>query len=610
MRLGKLRAKNFSSFGELEFNYAHLGLTLISGHTRAGKSTLLDAPSWALFGQTSKESAADDVRSWTAEGAPTEVSVEVELPDGNITATRIRGTPKQNDLYWTEADDVKIRGKDITDTQKQLTKRIGVSAELYFEASYLSQFSRADQFFVAKAKERRETLEKIADLSMPILLAERSSEARKGAKRQLEEQTTAIAKLQGRVEQLRDSVEADLTAAEAWDAKHAAQLQKLQESLDSFEESKRTRIATLVSQVEALAKATTPIAVIDATEAQLKQQARLVDAAEIESMQAQQELKGAEAEIRRLNAEHARLESVGEVCPTCLGPGSNPHLHTRIQELSTQFAALSRSSLTAETTIARLKPALATKNNIVLGLEKVRQQRADTQRLTDKSEALRTQIEVVKNERNTWAEQLTHAQGETNPFIARAEDNAEQFQKLSDELDDAEADGLATQARITQLTWLYDKSFELRGHLLQQAVADINTRTNEILERFFDADIRAEFDLTDSDKLEVSITNEGYDCPFRQLSGGERCMLKLAFSGAYMAAAENRAGIHFAMLAFDESFSGLDGELKVKAFNLLEHLAEARETILVIDHTAELKQLFHQEFLVTKSAATSSIEAV
>jgi ABC-type multidrug transport system ATPase subunit len=65
-----------------------------------------------------------------------------------------------------------------------------------------------------------------------------------------------------------------------------------------------------------------------------------------------------------------------------------------------------------------------------------------------------------------------------------------------------------------------------------------------------------------------------------------------------MKAAANNVGLQFTSLFFDEALDGLDTDLKLKAFNLFESLAQTHETIFVIDHSPELQNLFHKKYYV------------
>jgi DNA repair exonuclease SbcCD ATPase subunit len=614
MKITKVIAKNFQSYAELDFEYSDLGLTLVSGQTKAGKSTVMDAPCWILFGTTSKESAADDVRSWFAE-EETVGQLRVELPGEVLWITRKRGKrSSQNDLYFqVEGTLEQVRGKDATDTQRMLTERLGVDQELYIAGSYLHQFSKADQFFISKAKDRRETLERIADLSLPVMLGERASEARKLAKKGIDEVEQGAARLEGKFEAEGNAVITCSRDIDDWEDKYQADLNNLQSRSDGYEAAKAEKVSRQVDKIEALSKMIRPAEEYEVRLNQVRKQIKALEAVAEQAREAARKLATCDAVLRSKKDEISKFSrDLGATCPTCLGPANNSNRQAHLDELALDAEALALKYVELEDEVIRLDTALEVQPKLQEAFQKIAREQAENKTLINQMDAMRVQVLALREERNPYAEQIAEhrKQKGKNPFIAKRQKLVEQQTRTRESQIELErvADGL--RERITGLTWLYDKSFELRGQLLEAAVKSINDRTNEILDRFFDAEIRVQMTLADSDKLEVSITNEGYECPFKQLSGGERCLLKLAFSIAYMRAAENTAGIKFSTLMLDEAFNGLDSSLKAKAFPLLQSLDEEYSSILVIDHSDELKQLFYKQFLVTKSGAYSQIESL
>lgn len=706
MRILKATGQYFQSYQSIEFDYSNLGLALISGHTKAGKSTALDLPCWILTGTTSKESAADDVRSWFAEGL-TVGKLAVEAVNGTIWITRIRGArSSQNDLYYSLAEDGDpIRGKDATNTQKEIHELLGIDTELYINGSYLHQFSKADQFFISKAKDRRETLERIANLSLPINLSERSSEARKEAKKARDAASDARVKAEGKLEAARTSASQLEQSIEQWYVDHARRVESLETKVKShiveharrveamqakvaghevelarkveameakvegFETDRARRIQAAQAKVdgynsekEARAlKLADQLGVIEAMIVepkefekqynQVKQQLKALDQVEADLKAKRSELTICKTRIQGVQSEYAKLNKVTGTCPTCLGPADNEHRHARIEELEAEVLTLGDELSALEPAVAALEESLALKPSLQDSFQKITRKQSENAAYMDKAETLRAQAQVlrletnpylgeferiglegnpyvdqlerVKLESNPYLDQLEKVKAETNPYTdqlekVKAEKNPLEahrstqltgIEKLEENLLSATNELAEMDKKVSALTWLYDKSFELRGRLLEQSVKQLETKTNEYLERFFDAELRVRFTLEDSDKLEVAITNDGYDCPYRQLSGGERCLLKLAFSLNYMRAAEDKAGVKFNVLMLDEALNGLDPGLKVKAFTLLQSLENDYESILLIDHHEEFKNMFSKKFHVEKAGAFSEISA-
>lgn len=166
MRLIKAQVTNFASYKELDFVFDHSGLTLVSGPTGSGKSTLCDLVPWILFGRSSKGGTVDEVRSWQTEQTTT----------GTLTfdTHTIVRTRKPNDLTINGR-----RGKDLADTQRLINDILGMDYELYLASAYMHEFSQTAQFFTTSPKNRRALSEQLVDLKLAKTLTLASKDQEK-----------------------------------------------------------------------------------------------------------------------------------------------------------------------------------------------------------------------------------------------------------------------------------------------------------------------------------------------------------------------------------------------------------------------------------------------
>lgn len=209
---------------------------------------------------------------------------------------------------------------------------------------------------------------------------------------------------------------------------------------------------------------------------------------------------------------------------------------------------------------------------------------------------------------NPWLDQAEIERYKTNPFLSQKDtikgdiaDTAKKAENLKNQVD-------ASNHKLHSLDQLRDIASTLRAELLKNAIKHVEHETNRYLEAYFDAEIRIQLELDDSDNLEVSVWKSGFACNYRQLSKGQKGLLKLCFSVSVMQSASNKAGIHFDTLSFDEALDGLDEDLKVKSFNLFSELEKTHGTILVIDHNSSFQTLFSSSFCVTLNNDTSEVE--
>lgn len=540
MKLLKVHAYNFGSYKEIEFDFNDQGLALIYGATGSGKSTLQDLPVWVLFGQTAKDGNSDDIRSWNSEEA-TEATLQLEIGDSIIDIVRIRGTSSQNDLYWCElGSDAKsdaIRGKDITETQKLLNERLGIDPYLYTIGAYYNEFSPTGTFFTAKASDRRELFENLANLDLPVLLAERIADARRETKKAITELFERINKSEGRYEQLKKSQISVVRDANSWNEKQGNLIIELTIKSKNFEAEKASKI--------------------EAT--QLK--ADTFEAQRIKTIEKYEKEK--ERKIKRFLIDNQ-----------CLSCGTiKPKDENELLELNEYFHGLIEESKNDDNPW----PAL---------------------------------IEDLKKTENHYLDRLSVESLKTNPFESQIQSTIlelQEFESNKKELKNQLDNLTSRRFSLEQLLKITDN---LRTELLKNTIKFIEFNTNRYLETYFDSEIRVKFELDSTDKLDVLIWKSGHEASYKQLSKGQRGLLKLAFSVSAMQSASDKAGVHFDCLMLDESLDGLDSDLKVKAFNLFNELALKHSSVLVIDHSEALQNLFDKRYHVKIDSDISTITEV
>lgn len=573
MKLGLCSVKNFGSYESFEMDLSDSGLTLLYGKTGSGKSTIPDMPCWILYGVTAKNGSVDDVRSWNNPDKLTEGTQQVTLGNKVIWVTRIRGRSSENDLYWKEASSDKIhRGKDITDTQKLLDKRLGASAELYFMSAYYNEFSPVGHFFTSKAKDRRQLFDMVAPLELPDTLALKCSENKKTVKADIAKLELSCSKLQGALEHVESSINRTNKYCESWEEKKKNLLQELGVKYDNFELEKKSKIEALTTKVE-----------------------------RFESERAVVEVK-LKNHINKLN---------GKIRAPAIFSDMLVHTEDKLLGLSKDICGECGASKENENKTKLEFKLLSIKQDRDTNNLLIRDLAVSEKYFNDNTEEINpyeAQLRDQENSKNLYGEQLEAEKSKVNPFIDQLNkftlDKAGLQLKLqSDTMKKDELSHL-----YSSLNHLYDLSSDLRGNLLSTSVQDIEKATNDSLEKHFDSEIRVSFALEGSDSLEVSLYTGGHACNYKQLSKGQRRLLTLCFVTSMMSAAANKASTHFDNLWFDESLDGLDSDLKLKSFSLLESLALDHQSIFVIDHDPGLQNCFSKKYKVTMDGDTSQIE--
>jgi DNA repair protein SbcC/Rad50 len=173
-----LKLSGFLSYREpVEVDFSGFDLACISGSNGAGKSSLLDAMTWALFGQARKrDESVVNLQSKTAEVAFTFAyennvyRVIRALPRGKATLLEFQ---IQDDVVWRPLTEHTNR-----ETQIRIEHILRLDYDTFINVSFFLQ-GRADQFAQQPPNRRKEILGNILGLEAWESYKERAAERRK-----------------------------------------------------------------------------------------------------------------------------------------------------------------------------------------------------------------------------------------------------------------------------------------------------------------------------------------------------------------------------------------------------------------------------------------------
>lgn len=226
----RLQLKNFMSYGEgvppLEFS--GMRLACLSGDNGNGKTALLDAMTWALWGETRAPSEEDVIRL----GA-TECRVLFDfLVDGQkYRIHKARGRRAAGAVWelqaWQEDGTLRsLSGTSSRDTKEKIRQLLRMDYRTFLASAYLAQ-GRADEFSRSTPARRKEVLADILDLSRYERLEGLAKEKRMEADARLLDEERTIATIDRELER-EDEHFLALKEAENLFAQLAAELDRLQ----------------------------------------------------------------------------------------------------------------------------------------------------------------------------------------------------------------------------------------------------------------------------------------------------------------------------------------------------------------------------------------------
>jgi DNA repair protein SbcC/Rad50 len=195
-----LRISGFLSYLDpAELDFTSFDLACVSGHNGAGKSSLLDAITWSLFGEARGKSS--DVINISPEVKAAEVTFTFEHEHNTYRVQRTLPRNKSTVLEFqvldrgsqtTDHDSSIVKGswkplteKTTRDTQARIEQTLRLDYETFVNASFFLQ-GKADQFTQQNATKRKEVLSNILGLEVWEEYKNRTADERKAIEREVE----------------------------------------------------------------------------------------------------------------------------------------------------------------------------------------------------------------------------------------------------------------------------------------------------------------------------------------------------------------------------------------------------------------------------------------
>lgn len=194
----QLRLSNFLSYGTrapvLDFEQFHVAC--LSGRNGHGKSALLDAITWALWGEARKSSGSrkpdDELIHIGAQRMQVEFVFDLEgeryrvvrsytrSPSGKTTRPEL-----EIGIYEPGSGSYRpLTGASVRETQQQLDRLLGIEYETFINSAFILQ-GRSDEFTKKKPGERKEILSRILNLDRYEALAQLAREKERAAEDEL-----------------------------------------------------------------------------------------------------------------------------------------------------------------------------------------------------------------------------------------------------------------------------------------------------------------------------------------------------------------------------------------------------------------------------------------
>jgi len=230
-----LRISGFLSYRQVvELDFSTFELACISGANGAGKSSLLDAITWCLFGEARGKSG--EVIHLHPDVKAAEVTLTFKHEDNTYRVQRTLPRNKSTILEFQVRNEDGWRPlteKTSRETQARIEQTLRLDYDTFVNASFFLQ-GKADQFTQQNAGRRKEVLSNILGLEMWEEFKNRTAEKRKALEREVDE-------IEGRVRE----IDAELAEEDL----RKARLKELESSLKQLTAA-RTAQETILDNIK------------------------------------------------------------------------------------------------------------------------------------------------------------------------------------------------------------------------------------------------------------------------------------------------------------------------------------------------------------------------
>ncbi len=553
----KLRVAGFLSYRDLvELDFEGFDLACISGQNGAGKSSLLDAITWALFGEA-RGRDKDAIINLQSKAAEVSLTFTYEGNTYRVQRTAPRGKSTMLEFQIRDGEDWRpLTERSARETQARIEQTLRLDYDTFVNASFFLQ-GKADEFTQKKASERKAVLGNILGLEIWETYRDRTAERR----RELEKEIAGI-------DRSVDDIDAELAEEEP----RKQEVKALEAELKRLSAARRTQEAALESIRKAAASLDQRLAEekarleeerrgLKAKEAEVNEQAASISNLTAQIERAQKLLAEDEEKIARKNEieerrnaareEHARLKAENELrksemdelktridqlesaegatCPLCGQALSEEHRRSTLKQLNDEgkekgdrFRAnkssmddLARQTADHDAQLARLANAerdrLVHSNSVTQLTEKIEAIRNSVKNWETSGAARLKEVEAIlaseKFAAETQKPTVSLDEAERALFELQEQENAKNRevgaarQKVAvlDSLRARKA-GLASQREELARAVVHHKTLErafgkdgVPALLIEQALPQIESKANDLLDRLSDGQMSIRF---------------------------------------------------------------------------------------------------------------------
>ncbi len=522
--------------------------TLIIGKNGEGKSTILDALCFALFGKPFRNiNKGQLVNSINQKNC----LVEIHFSVNNKSYKVIRGIKPNKFEIWCD-DEMLNQDAAAKDYQKVLEQQIlKLNYKTFTQVVILGSASFVP-FMQLSSSQRREVIEDILDIrifsTMNQLLKEKANDTK-----------AEIVRIENEIANAKTKVEAQNAIIKTISDARADNIRSVQEKIvTSTQEVERTQL-----EVENL------VGEIGTLKEQIKDKSKV-----------QEDLEKAKTIRSKLHSKietcehHKEFFTSHDVCPSCSQTIPEEHKHTILSDLNDKVADQNSKVGELETILGSLNERLSNINSV---LDQITEKNIELSTKNSAITLINKQIDALKSEVESHQTDTTNLDEEKAKLKTLAQEAMEKIKSKT---------ALSEHRNLEEVAGLLLKDNGIKTAIIREYLPIMNKLINKYLNQM-DAYIHFELDEAFNEIVKSRFRDE---FTYASFSEGEKMRIDLAILFTWRQIAKMKNSVNTNLLLLDEIFdSSLDTAGTDYFLNLMNSFGE-NTNIFVISHKGD--QLF------------------
>ena len=626
--------ENFRSFLSTTVTFSNIpGLKQITGNNEkeprlgangCGKTSLLEAIVWCLYGSGIRGAKTSSVLSWGREKVA--VKIYLNIDDTEYCIHRY-GPPTKLELNGTLVE------------QSEIDKLIGLSKQRFLNSVIFGQATLL--FPDLSTPERSELLDSVLNLGIWQQCTERATEKTKLLEQEINAKAVEISFIEGKLaglpseEELLNSCSFYARRITEWNIETADTLKELELKRDSWENEQLKFLEAKAEQKELLVKELSDLREKEAPEPKSSNESQLTEEiAVLENIVQEASNIIAITAQAKSEATKAKVFWKQSICPACEQTISAQKKDKQLSALLTKIEEADKDSKAASRTATETKKKLERSKEKLKVLRDAASKEAALRRTVMRDIArLESQIAILKEDANRiltnienkldpYSKQITHLKESKNPYVQQEIDAQKKLkaakidrEKLTEEK--SKVDKIVEKIKADLVATEYWKhGFKhIRLYFVEQILSvlqiEIQSAVGALGLDGWTVKLQTETETksgTTKLGINIIISSPVAEGSWENWSGGETQRLRLAIAIGLASLIQRAAGVFFTVEFYDEQSKALSQQGIEDFLEVLRTRAEIlKKQIFIVDHSNIQFAGFDETWTVTKTYSGSQL---